>query len=181
MISISIVEDNNYYRTSLLNLLEAHEQFDVISSFSSAEEAFEELPLNTPDIIIVDIELKGLSGIDLIKVVKPKISRGQFLMCTSYQDNENVFNALKAGASGYIVKGDSFTAIQNAIIELHNGGAPMSPYIARKVISFMQQPEADMNVLSDRELEVNFRKPHDQLKHCKKSPQEYLQEASRSE
>ncbi|RYF25297.1 MAG: response regulator transcription factor [Flavobacteriales bacterium] len=155
MISISIVEDHENYRTSLVKAIEAHDRFKVIGVYSSAEEAMTELINNPPDIAILDIKLERISGIELIEQVKAKIPDTQFLMCTSFQNDENVFNALKAGALGYIVKGSTSLDIQTAIIELYEGGSPMTPYIARKVISFHhKQPAASNFGLSQREIEV---------------------------
>jgi NarL family two-component system response regulator LiaR len=155
MIAISIVEDHEVYRSLLVKIIEEHNEFEIKDIFSSAEDALIALALNPPDIAIVDIKLKNLSGIELVEKVRFKVPNTQFLMCTAYQNNENVFSALRAGATGYIVKGSTSAEIQDAIIELHNGGAPMSPYIARKVITLLHQKEEPNNYgLSERELEV---------------------------
>lgn len=157
MITLAIVEDHELYRDMLGQVVNANNNFELLGIYASAEEALTGLTAAPPDIAIVDIELKGKSGIDLIRQTRTQLPNTQFLICTSYQDNDNVFNALKAGASGYIVKGASATEIQDAITELHNGGAPMSPYIARKVISQMHQKDNDKQNdfgLSERELEV---------------------------
>ncbi|MCZ4244154.1 response regulator transcription factor [Pedobacter punctiformis] len=156
MISISIIEDNNFYRELLVRVLKEKHFLKIYGVYSSAEEAIQELPANAPDIAIVDIKLKLKSGIELIETVKPYLANTQFLMCSGFQNDENIFNALKAGASGYIMKGSTEEEIQNAIIELHNGGSPMSPYIARKVINLLHRKKtSDNNLgLSSRELEV---------------------------
>ena len=154
MISISIIEDHENYRNSLVQALKEDDLFNIIGIYTSAEEASSLLTANPPDIAIVDIQLEDASGIELIQQVRSKIPNTQFLMCTSFQNSENIFNALKAGASGYIVKGSSAQEIQNAVKELHEGGSPMSPYIARKVISLYHKPEANDFGLSKRELEV---------------------------
>lgn len=154
MISISIVEDHDLYRFSLVKMLESVGQFELTGVYTCAEEALAEMVTALPDVAIIDIELKEMSGIALIKALKPIAQTTQFLICTSYQDSQNVFNALTAGASGYIMKGATSDEIQNAIVELHNGGAPMSPYIARKVIGFMQQPQVGHGELTSRELEI---------------------------
>lgn len=154
MISISIIEDHENYRNSLVQAIQENDLFTIIGIYTSAEEALTLLPLSPPDIAIVDIQLEDLSGIELIQQVKNKVLNTQFLMCTSFQNSENIFNALKAGASGYIVKGSSAQEIQNAVKELHEGGSPMSPYIARKVISLYHKPETNDFGLSKRELEV---------------------------
>jgi NarL family two-component system response regulator LiaR len=155
MITISIVEDHDNYRNSLVKAIEENDLFKINGIYSSAEEALINLPLDPPDIAVVDIKLKSLSGIDLISQIKSNLPQTQFLMCTGYQNNEYVFSALRAGASGYIVKGSTSVEIQNAIIDLYNGGSPMSPYIARKVISLLHQKSDDQSFgLSNRELEV---------------------------
>ncbi|QPH38364.1 response regulator transcription factor [Pedobacter endophyticus] len=156
MISISIVEDHDQYRNLLVKAIEMNKLFKIKEVYSSAEEALDRLYYNAPDIALVDIKLKTQSGIELIKQVKPQLAFTQFLMCTSYQNDDNVFNALKAGASGYILKGSTATEIQDAILDLYNGGAPMSPYIARKVISLLHGQPRNVNSfgLSERELEV---------------------------
>lgn len=155
MITISIVEDHDNYRNSLVKAIEENDTFKINGIYSSAEEALINLPLDPPDIAVVDIKLKSLSGIDLISQIKSNLPQTQFLMCTGYQNNEYVFSALRAGASGYIVKGSTSVEIQNAIIDLYNGGSPMSPYIARKVISLLHQKSDDQSFgLSNRELEV---------------------------
>jgi NarL family two-component system response regulator LiaR len=155
MISVSIVEDHDQYRALLVAIIDGNENFEILNVCSSAEDAILCLVQNPPDIAIIDIQLKKISGIQLIEQTKTQIPDTLFLMCTAYQNNENIFNALKAGASGYIVKGSSSDEIQKAIIELYNGGAPMSPYIAKKVINLLHEKTAPNNFnLTDRELEV---------------------------
>ncbi|SDG89706.1 two component transcriptional regulator, LuxR family [Dyadobacter soli] len=155
MISVSIVEDHDAYRFSLVKMLKSNPDFGIAGVYDSAEKALALMPGQRPDIAIVDIELKGMSGIDLIRSVRDEMPNTQFLICTSYQDNQNVFNALRAGALGYILKDATSREIQNAIIELNNGGSPMSPYIARQVIMLMGSlPTQEYEELSIRELEV---------------------------
>ncbi|RZJ86805.1 MAG: response regulator transcription factor [Chryseobacterium sp.] len=154
MIYISIIEDHENYRNSLVQAIQSDQNFEIAGVYRSAEEALERLPTSPPDIAIVDIQLADISGIQLIEKVKGMVPETQFLMCSSYQNTENIFSALKAGASGYIVKGSTALEIQNAVRELHQGGSPMSPYIARKVISHYQKSETNDFGLSKRELEV---------------------------
>jgi DNA-binding NarL/FixJ family response regulator len=136
-------------------MIHENDKFSLIGVYASAEEAMVAMVKYPPDIAIVDIRLKNISGIDFILQTKSKIPQTQFLICSAYQNSEIVFDALKAGASGYIVKGDSSVEIQNAVIELHNGGAPMSSYIAKKVISSLHKTQEPNDFsLSDRELEV---------------------------
>ena len=155
MISVSVIEDHDQYRELLVDIITQNSTFKMTGSYSSAEEALTSLIASPPDVAIVDIQLKNISGIELIQQTRLKIPNTLFLMCTAFQNNENVFNALKAGASGYIVKGSSVDEIQNAITELYNGGAPMSPYIAKKVISLLHGKEETNDYgLTERELEV---------------------------
>ena len=155
MISISIIEDHDSYRASLIKTLNNNNNFVINGIYSSGEEALHLLSMPAPDIAIVDIQLKNMSGIELITKLKGSMTNTQFLVCSSHHNNENVFNALKAGASGYIVKGANNIEIYNAITELYDGGAPMSPYIARKVIQLMHNKNHPIDLgLSERELEV---------------------------
>ncbi|TCD01972.1 response regulator transcription factor [Pedobacter frigidisoli] len=156
MISVSIVEDHPHYRQSLAKAINDNSIFTLLGVYASAEEALAYLPTSSPDILIVDIKLKTKSGIELVRQIKNTLLFTQFLMCSSYQNDEYVFDALKAGAAGYILKGASFSEIHNAIIDLHNGGSPMSPFIARKVIGALYQDKKSVNSmgLSEREIEV---------------------------
>ncbi|WP_205945124.1 response regulator transcription factor [Pedobacter psychrodurus] len=158
MISVSIIEDHSLYRNSLASSILENKSFELKGVYSSAEEALENLPNECPDIAIVDIKLSNMSGIDLVMQSREGLNKTLFLMCTGFQNDEKIFSALQAGASGYIIKGSTSTEIHEALIELYNGGSPMSPYIARKVISLIQgrQPakqKVDLG-LSERELEV---------------------------
>jgi NarL family two-component system response regulator LiaR len=155
MISVSIIEDHDQYRASLVSTLSNNSRFKIQGVYTSGEEALGLIGITAPDIAIVDIELKSMSGIELIAKIRSTIPNTQFLICTAHQNNENVFSALKAGASGYIVKGANNDEIQNAITELYDGGAPMSPYIARKVIGLIHNKDHINSFgLSDRESEV---------------------------
>ncbi|MFC4210391.1 LuxR C-terminal-related transcriptional regulator [Pedobacter lithocola] len=156
MISISIVEKNKFHRDFLVRMIEENVLFQIRGIYTSAEEAIRELPSTASDVVITDIYLNIKSGIELIETVKPYMVNTQFLIWSCYLNDEDIFNSLKAGASAYIMKGSSDQEIQKAIIELHNGGSPMTPYIARKVINFLYTKKADSNSygLSLRELEV---------------------------
>ena len=156
MISISIVEDNPDFRNALCSFLQTQNIFTISGIYSDGESALKGLVTDAPDIAIVDIKMPGMSGIELISKVKPAIPDTQYLVCTVHHDNDTVFKALQAGASGYILKDAAGDAITNAIVELHNGGSPMSPYIARKVIAEFQNAKKN-NIeyeLTPREREV---------------------------
>jgi NarL family two-component system response regulator LiaR len=155
MISVVIVEDHEQYMLSLQSIVLESNDLILHGTFTSGEEALEPLVNLPPDIALVDIQLKGITGIELIKKVRLRSTKTQFLMCTAFQNNENVFEALKAGALGYIVKGSSAAEIHDAILELHSGGSPMTPYIARQVIKLMQPNKVENSFnLTDRELKV---------------------------
>jgi len=158
MISVSIVEDHKLYRNSLASSILENKSFELKGVYATAEEALEKLPDECPDIAIVDIKLSNMSGIDLVMQSREGLNKTLFLMCTGFQNDEKIFSALQAGASGYIIKGSTSAEIHEALIELYNGGSPMSPYIARKVISLIQgsrpaRQKVDLG-LSERELEV---------------------------
>lgn len=156
MISVSIVEDHDQYRNLLVKVIQSNPKFILKGVYASAEEALQKMHFDKPDVAIVDIKLQRLSGIDFVAQSRSYLAFTQFLMCTSYQNDENVFNAMKSGASGYILKGSSMDDIHHAIIELYEGGAPMSPYIAKKVIGLLNGNQTNPNSfgLSERELEV---------------------------
>ena len=155
-IKICIVEDLKEVREGMVSLLSLDERFEVLAAFTNAETAEEELPAWQPDIVIMDINLPGMSGIDCIKKVKGLCPATQFIMFTIYENDEKVFDALSAGASGYLLKRTALARIVEALIELHEGGAPMSTQIARKVINRLRVNETvdDLQVLSARENEV---------------------------
>ena len=155
-ITICIVEDLEEVRNGMTSLLTLDERFEVLASFHDAERATKELPAWQPDIVIMDINLPGMNGIECIKKVKPQCPQSQFMMFTIYEDDENVFEALAAGASGYLLKKTPLAKINESLLELHSGGSPMSTQIARKVINRLRNKEATeiIKILSARENEV---------------------------
>jgi DNA-binding NarL/FixJ family response regulator len=156
-ISLVIVEDLDEVREGLQQFISLNSEFKVLDTYSTAEEAIYELPALKPDIVIMDINLPGLNGIDCIKEVKNKIPKTQFMMFTVYENDEKVFEALKAGASGYLLKNTGLLQLIEAIKELYNGGSPMSANIARKLVNIFQEQEkakVSVEVLSQRENEV---------------------------
>jgi DNA-binding NarL/FixJ family response regulator len=157
MIKVAIVEDNDQFRTALETIVNQEKDTTLAGSYTSAEKALSALERTTPDIAIVDISLPGMRGTELIVRLKDKLPHTQFMVCSIHDDNDTIFEALKSGASGYILK-DPVTAteIVKAIHDLYNGGSPMSPFIARKVIGTFQKPMiSDANsLLSQREKEV---------------------------
>ena len=155
-IKICIVEDLKEVRDGITSLLTFDERFEVLATFPDAEKAVEDLPAWQPDIVIMDINLPGMNGIECIKKVKPLCPQSQFIMFTIYEDDEKVFEALNAGASGYLLKKAPLGKISESLVELYAGGSPMSTQIARKVINRLRNSETNGNIdiLSPRENEV---------------------------
>lgn len=156
MISIAIVEDIKDIREGLAGILNMSEGFTCTYCFSNAEEAISVLTKNPVDIVLMDINLPGMNGIDCIIALKKVNPDTQFMMCTVYEDDEHIFNALKAGATGYILKNTEPGKLLDAIQDLHAGGSPMNALIARKVISSFQKPVVNnsMALLTAREQEL---------------------------
>ncbi len=155
-ISLAIVEDLDEVREGLTQFLSLNNEFKVLDSFRTAEEALFELPRLKPDIVIMDINLPGMNGIDCIREVKNKTPKTQFMMFTVYENDEKVFEALKAGASGYLLKNTGLVQLIEAVKELYDGGSPMSSNIARKLVNIFRQEEnkEPVQALSQRENEI---------------------------
>jgi DNA-binding NarL/FixJ family response regulator len=156
-ISIAIVEDLDAVRNSLKDFISLNTDFIVVGAYKTGEEAFENLPLVAADIVIMDINLPGMNGIECIRRVKDKSPGTQFMMFTVYENDEKVFEALKAGASGYLLKNTGLLQIVESVQELHQGGSPMSANIARKLVNLFRdtgKETAFMDLLSGREKEI---------------------------
>lgn len=156
-ITLAIVEDLNEVREGLRQFISLNPEFTVLDTFATAEEALYDIPRLKPDIVIMDINLPGMTGIECIRQVKSKSPATQFMMFTVYENDEKVFEALKAGASGYLLKNTGLVQMIEALKELYNGGSPMSSNIARKLVTMFRQQqkeEAPLEVLSNRENEV---------------------------
>ncbi|HXD78305.1 MAG TPA: response regulator transcription factor, partial [Puia sp.] len=136
-ISLAIIEDLDEVRDGLKNFLALSSEFRVLDSFKTAEDALAALPECRPDIFIVDINLPGMNGIEFVRQAAREGSM-QFMMFTVYENDEKVFEALKAGASGYLLKNTGLVHIIEALKELHQGGSPMSAAIARKLVRAFQ-------------------------------------------
>ena len=140
-IKVSVVEDIPELRVGLISLLQSDERFEAVSSHNDAESAVDHIVAMQPDIVVMDINLPGMNGIQCVNALKKDCLKTQFIMFTIYEDDEHLFNALEAGASGYILKKTPQQKILDSIEELYNGGAPMSISIARKVINRFKAPE----------------------------------------
>jgi len=156
-IKVCVVEDIDEVRLGVRRIIDDAEGFACAGTFDNAEDAVTMLPDICPDIVLMDINLPGMSGIECIRKVKAENSAIQFMMFTIYEDSEQVFDALSAGANGYLLKKTSHDKILDALKELYEGGAPMSSYIARKVVvAFQKTSETNKEVesLSPREMDV---------------------------
>ncbi len=154
-IQVAIVEDTVDIREGLALLIGSSEGFVCTHVFSTAEEALTKLPLIKPDVVLTDINLPGMSGIELVKSLKQTIPLTQFLMCSVYEDDDSIFQSLKNGATGYLLKNATPLKILSAIQEISEGGSPMSSSIARRVIaSFQSNLSSKEFDLSGREKEI---------------------------
>ncbi len=157
-IRIAVIEDVDDYRNALQAVLNGTTGFRCEKAFSNAESAIRELPKTLPDVVLTDIHLPGKSGIDVIIQLKNLYPSIQFLMLTVYEDDDRIFHALEAGATGYLLKSTPLTKIMEAIQEVYDGGSPMSAQIARKVIERMREGKSGENqfdnLLTDREKEI---------------------------
>ena len=156
MITICIIEDIIEIQNGLKQIIENDKRFLLLQCFDNAEEAIKHLPTLSPNIVIADINLNGKSGIHCVRIVKEIVPAIQFIMFTIYEDNDQVFEAIKAGANGYILKNTTPEKIVESLLELSEGGSPMTPKIARQVITNLQKNEKKDNIeiLTDRENEV---------------------------
>ncbi len=158
MIRVAVVEDDKRVRASLVRLLERAPGLKCVSEHGSAEEALRALPEDRPDVVLMDVNLPGIDGVECVRRLKVVLPDAQVMMLTVYQDNDVIFNALAAGASGYLLKRTPGPALIAGIKEVKAGGSPMSSHIARKVVqSFRAAPAAPVTpaeTLTPREQEV---------------------------
>lgn len=156
MITVAIVEDIKEIREGLQLLIGKSEGFACRHAFATAEEALQALPGLKPQVLLMDIHLPGMSGIECLRQLKPLCSDTLFIMSTVYEDDDNIFESLKAGASGYLLKKTSPDKILEAIRDVVNGGSPMSGQIARRVIaSFQKKDSIDASeILTNKEKEI---------------------------
>lgn len=160
-IPVAIVEDNNDIRSALEQIIEMSDYCELAGSCVSGEEPMVKLPLLNPKVVLMDIGLGGISGIEVVRELKASHPEILFMMCTIYEDDEQIFEALSAGASGYILKKTPPAKLLEGIQELMEGGSPMSSQIARKVVAAFQNKKSDkhpaesaLDILSKREKEI---------------------------
>lgn len=151
-VQLCIVEDDDVTRKNITTFLEATPEFAVAGSYSSVEDALSGCDFASVDVLLTDIQLPGKSGIELIQSLKQTHMRLQCMVLTVFEDDEHVFNALKAGATGYLLKGSRPSKLIDAIDEVMSGGSPMTGTIARKVLdSFHKREQLQSERLTERE------------------------------
>jgi DNA-binding NarL/FixJ family response regulator len=157
-ISVCIVEDNRDILQALEQIIMMADGYELLGSFTSAEDALTGIPLLHPNVVLMDINLGKMNGIECVRRIKPVHPEILFMMCTVYEEDEKIFEALAAGANGYILKKTTPSKMLEAIKELYEGGAPMSSQIARKVVNAFQKiPDGShiqIDTLSNREAEI---------------------------
>src|SRR5262245_37385505 len=156
-ITVSIVEDQEPLRATLARVIDRSEGFQCVGQHPSAEAALEALPKEKPAVVLMDINRPGINGVECVRKLKQILPETQVIMLTVYEDTENIFNALAAGASGYMLKRTPTPDLLTAIRQVLQGGSPMTAHIARKVVQSFQRPGASPEAtedLSPREREV---------------------------
>ena len=156
-IAVSIVEDNSQVRSSLAKLIDSSPGYRCLSKHGSAEEALKEIPGLRPQVVLMDINLPGINGVECARQLKPQLPGTQIIMLTVYQNTEHIFNALAAGATGYMLKQTPPAELLAAIKDVNAGGSPMSSHIARKIVQSFQPTVSESQEaasLSPREAEV---------------------------
>lgn len=155
-ITVAIVDDDEEVRGNLRWMINHADGFSCIAAFESGQEALDNLPDPLPDVVLMDIGLPGMSGIDCVRELKKRHPRLRVIMQTVYSDDDTIFESLRAGAVGYILKKSPILKVLQAIADAYQGGAPMSGEVARRVLAYFQEPAPpnEMASLSQREHDV---------------------------
>src|SRR5450759_3488544 len=147
-IKVAIVDDDEGIRTSLATLIHRAAAVKLTGDYPDAETALKEIPRNPPDVVLMDINLPGIKGPECVRQLKRQLPAVQFLMLTVYEDSDSLFNSLKAGASGYLLKRTTPARLLEAIRDVHAGCSPMTPQLARRVVQFFSKPAAGESSLA---------------------------------
>ena len=157
MITVSIVDDEPKLRESIATFVNGSSGFKCVSSYGSAAAALKSLPADKPDVVLMDINLGEMSGIECVEKLKEQFQDLQILMLTVYEDTEKIFRALAAGANGYLLKRSSPTQLLAAIREVHGGGSPMTSSIARKVVASFQKQKPAASATGEKNWQLSPR------------------------
>jgi len=140
-IKVVIVDDDEDIRSSLAALIRRAPNLKLMGEYANGETALKEIPRHPPDVVLMDINLPGMKGVECVRQLKAARPEVQFLMLTVYEDSDSLFNSLKAGASGYLLKRTASAKLLEAIRDVHAGGSPMTPQLARRVVQFFAKPQ----------------------------------------
>src|SRR5580765_4901043 len=149
LINVAIVDDDEGIRTSLAALIRRAQNFRLTGDYPDAETALKEIPRHPPDVVLMDINLPGIKGVECVRQLKTSVPDVQFLMLTVYEDSDSLFNSLKAGASGYLLKRTASARLLDAIRDVHSGGSPMTPQLARRVVQYFAKPPSSDTAVSN--------------------------------
>jgi DNA-binding NarL/FixJ family response regulator len=139
-IKVAIVDDDEGIRTSLATLIHRAPALRLVGDYADAEAALRDIPHRKPDVVLMDINLPGVNGVECVRQLKGSLPAVQFLMLTVYEDSDSLFNSLKAGASGYLLKRTASARLLDAIRDVYGGGSPMTPQLARRVVQYFAKP-----------------------------------------
>jgi DNA-binding NarL/FixJ family response regulator len=139
-IKVAIIDDDEGIRTSLATLIRRAPALRLMGDYADAEAALKDIPHRTPDVVLMDINLPGMNGVECVRQLKAGWPAVQFLMLTVYEDSDSLFNSLKAGASGSLLKRTASARLLEAIRDVHAGGSPMTPQLARRVVQYFSRP-----------------------------------------
>lgn len=157
MIKVAIFDDSQERRECLQTIIESCEDFELVGVFEDCRNVKKDIALSLPDVVLMDIEMPGVNGIEGVKVIKSQHPEIKILMQTVFEEDDKVFASILAGASGYILKKTDMEKVIEAVKDLYEGGAPMTPVIARKVLEWMKNHSADADEnfnLTEREKEI---------------------------
>lgn len=147
-IKVAVVDDDEGIRTSLAAMIRRAPNLRLTGDYPDAETALKEIPRRPPDVVLMDINLPGVNGVECVRHLKATLPSLQVLMLTVYEDSDSLFNSLKAGASGYLLKRTASARLLEAIRDVHDGGSPMTPQLARRVVQFFSKPGPEDSAVS---------------------------------
>jgi DNA-binding NarL/FixJ family response regulator len=147
-IKVALVEDDEGIRSSLTALIRRATSLRLAGEYPDAETALRDIPSHPPDVVLMDINLPGMNGVECVRQLKAVVPKVQFLMLTVYEDSDSLFNSLRAGASGYLLKRTASSRLLEAIRDVYDGGSPMTPQLARRVVQFFSRPAQEPSAVS---------------------------------